>query len=110
MDSLGNVSITFNFDSVVTLDESVFSAAINNYAICALYLRKIRVAIDKLENLIKNDPLCNLIDPIVFNLCTLYDLSCSPDVSIMKKTMLQKLSTKYHVDDPLLHWRSFRLN
>ena len=103
-------SVQYTFDSVVTLEESIASAAVNNYAICALYLRRIKVAIDKLENLIKFDPLCYLTDPVVFNLCTLYDLSCSPDISIMKKVVLQKLSTKYHVDDPMLHWRSFRLN
>lgn len=103
-------SILFNFDTVVTLEESITSAAVNNYAICALYLRRIKVSIDKLEGLIKDNPLLHLSDSIVFNLCTLYDLSCSPDISILRKTVLQKLSIKYHVDDPMLHWRSFRLN
>lgn len=101
--------VQYNFNSVVTLEETVTSAAVNNYAICALYLRRIKLAIDKLENLIKDDPLRHLTDPIVFNLCTLYDLSCSPDISTMKKVVLQKLSSRYHVDDPMLHWRSFRL-
>ena len=61
-------SVQYTFDSVVTLEESIASAAVNNYAICALYLRRIKVAIDKLENLIKFDPLCFLTDPVVFNL------------------------------------------
>ena len=102
--------IVFNFDSVITLEESITSAAVNNYAICALYLRRIKVSIEKLENLIKENPIVHLTDSIVFNLCTLYDLSCSPDMSSMRKMVLQKLSIKYHVDDPMLHWRSFRLN
>lgn len=92
------------------MEESILSAAINNYSICALYLKRLPTAILKLENLIKTDPATHLTDPVVFNLCTLYDLSCSPEISILKKNVLQKLSAGYHVDDPILHWRSFRLN
>ena len=105
-----DTALNFAFDSVMTLEESVLSAAVNNYSICALYLRRVKEAISRLEELIKDDPVCSLIDPIVFNLCTLYDLSCSADVSVMRKLVLQKLSVRYHVDDPMLHWRSFRLN
>ena len=61
-----------------------------------------------MEELIQDDPTQNLIDPVVFNLCTMYDLSCSPDVSIEKKKALQEVATHYHIDD--LHWKSFRLN
>jgi hypothetical protein len=100
----------YSFDTMILLESSILTAAVNNYSICALYLRHMRDAIDRLEELIKDDPLCHLVDPIVFNLCTLYDMSCSPDVSVIKKMVLQKLSVKYHVDDPLLHWRSFGLN
>ena len=105
-----DTALNFTFDSVMTLEESVLSAAVNNYSICALYLRRVKEAISRLEELIKDDPVCSLIDPIVFNLCTLYDLSCSADISVMRKLVLQKLSVRYHVDDPMLHWRSFRLN
>ena len=105
-----DTTLHFTFDSVMTLEESVLSAAVNNYSICALYLRRVKEAINRLEELIKDDPVCSLIDPIVFNLCTLYDLSCSADISMMRKLVLQKLSIRYHVDDPMLHWRSFRLN
>lgn len=103
-------AVDFSFNTVVVLEDSALTAAVSNYSICALYLRHMRDAIDRLEDLIKDDPLYHLVDPIVFNLCTLYDLSCSPDLSVIKKMVLQKLSVKYHVDDPLLHWRSFRLN
>lgn len=61
-----------------------------------------------MEQLIQDDPTQNLIDPIVFNLCTMYDLSCSPDVSIEKKKALQEVANHYHIED--LHWKSFRLN
>ena len=47
---------------------------------------------------------------VVFNLCTLYDLSCSPEISVMKKKVLQQFAGVYHMEDPVLHWRSFRLN
>jgi hypothetical protein len=67
-------------------------------------------AVLKLENHILNDPTNNMKDPIVFNLCSLYDLSFSPDVSTNKKKVLQKVAGKFFVDDPLLHWKSFRLN
>jgi hypothetical protein len=109
-DSTSGSAVDFSFNTVIALEESTLTAAVSNYSICALYLRHMRDAIDRLEELIKDDPLCHLVDPIVFNLCTLYDLSCSPDISVIKKMVLQKLSVKYHVDDPLLHWRSFRLN
>ena len=93
---------------VVEIDDSILAAATNNYSICSLYLRKIKEAVKSMEELIQDDPIHNLIDPIVFNLCTMYDLSCSPDVSIEKKKALQEIANYYHIED--LHWKSFRLN
>ena len=64
----------------------------------------------------------------------MYDLSCSPEISVVKKKVipiyllfapiylpfnphdrifgqvLQQFAAVYHMDDPVLHWRSFRLN
>jgi hypothetical protein len=91
-------------------EESLLPAAVNNYAICALYLRRIPIAISRLENLILEDPVRYMTDPVVFNLCTLYDLSCAPDTSTTKKKVLQRVASIFHIDDPMLHWRSFRLN
>ena len=85
-------------------------AATNNCAVCALYVKRIHDAVRHLESLIKIDPARNMTDPVVFNLCTLYDLSFSADVSTQRKKVLQRIAAKYHVDDPILHWRSFRLN
>ena len=165
--------------------EATLAAAVNNYAICALYLRRIPEAVGCLESLLLEAPhrhltgasppcpclrsrslgiasrfshrvsLCTRVrvrwacaDPVVFNLCTLYDLSCSPDISVVKKKVppfspahpvvvlpslslslaqltcfamlprsisvwtqvLQQFAAVYHMDDPVLHWRSFRLN
>jgi hypothetical protein len=98
------------FATAVHSEESLLDAAVNNFAICALYLRNIPAAVAKIENLILDDPVRHMTDPIVFNLCTLYDLSCAPDVSTTKKKVLQRVAAIFHVDDPILHWRSFRLN
>lgn len=83
--------------------------AVNNLAICSLYLKRIQKAIYQLEQLIFSNPTKYLLDPIVFNLCTLYDLSYAPDASTFKKKILQRIAIEYHVDDPILHWKSFRL-
>jgi hypothetical protein len=91
-------------------DENLVASAINNYAICCLYSKKNNEAMLRLEKLIGLDPPRYMSDPLVFNLCTMYDLSFSPDVSLMKKKALQKISAKFGINDPILHWRSFRLN
>jgi hypothetical protein len=92
----------------IEVEDSNLAAATNNFAICSLYLRRIQEAVAKIEELIQDDPSQNLIDPVVFNLCTMYDLSCAPDVSIEKKKALQEIARHYHIED--LHWKSFRLN
>lgn len=91
-------------------DENLYSSSINNYAICCLYLKKNAESIARLEKLIGSNPPKYMTDPVVFNLCTMYDLSYSPDASLTKKKALQKISTKFGLNDPILHWRSFRLN
>jgi hypothetical protein len=98
------------FTAVLARDEPVMAAAVNNYAICSLYLRRIPIAISRLEGLIQQNPTKFLTDPVVFNLCTLYDLSSSPEVSVLKKKVLQQVAIRFHVDDPILNWRSFRLS
>ena len=90
--------------------EDLFVSALNNFSIASLYLKKINVAITKLESLIYDNPALSLVDPVVFNVCTLYDLSYAPDISASKKRVLQRVATLYHIEDPILHWRSFRLN
>lgn len=92
-----------------TSDGGSLATAVNNLAICALYVKQIRQAITRLEQLILSDPARYLIDPVVFNLCTLYDLSYAPDMSATKKKLMQRVASEYHMDDPILHWRSFRL-
>jgi hypothetical protein len=100
----------FRFILLQSKDENLFSSAINNYAICMLYLKRNLESMSRLEKLIGLNPLKYMIDPVVFNLCTMYDLSYAPDVSLSKKKALQKISARFGINDPILHWRSFRLN
>jgi len=93
----------------IELEESLLAVAVNNFAVTALHLRKMNVSVSKLESLIREDPVRYLSDPVVFNLSTLYELSCSPEVSTKKKLVLKKCAEMYLVDDGPLNWRSFRL-
>ncbi len=90
-------------------DDSVLAAAVNNAAICALYVKQISRAISLFEALVVESPAVHMTDPVIFNLCTLYDLSFAPDVSTNKKKVLQRVAARFGVEDPVLHWRSFRL-
>ena len=99
-----------SIEALFCFDGNLLSIAVNNYSICALYLKKISEAVLKLEQLIFDDPAANLKDPIIFNLCTLYDLSCTPELSQNKKKVLHAVSLAYHISDPILNWKNFRLN
>ena len=96
------------FNLGLVQEDGLLSTAINNYAVCSLFLKKIDVAMKKLEAFIQDNPSQNLTDPIVFNLCTIYDLNYAPDISTNKKKTLQRVAAAYFIDG--LNWRSFRLN
>jgi hypothetical protein len=103
--------IESSINSILGAEEDSFTVtAVNNYSICAMYLKRINEAISRLEALILLNPVRNMVDPVVFNVCTLYDLSYAPEISSTKKKVLQKVAVLFHVVDPVLHWRSFRLN
>lgn len=99
----------FSFLAGIELEETLLSVAANNFAVAALHLRKMSTSVSKLESLICDDPVRYLTDPIVFNLCTLYELSCSLEVSTSKKKILQSMAMNYRVEDPILSHRSLRL-
>lgn len=92
----------------IELEESLLSVAVNNFSVSALHLRKMTLSVNRLEKLILDDPVRYLTDAIVFNLCTLYELSCSPEVSTNKKKVLQAVAETFNITDPILTYKSLR--
>lgn len=107
----GNKTIEESIFNILKIsnNDNILSSAINNFAITSLYLKRNSEGINLLESLILENPYLFLIDPIVFNLCTMYDLSYASDISDSKKKALQKLALKYNINDPILNYKSFRL-
>ena len=70
---------------------SILTVAVNNISVCALYLKNVNLAISNLESIIQENPYEYMTSNIVFNLCTLYDLTSSPSLSAVKKTVLHKV-------------------
>jgi hypothetical protein len=93
---------------IIDMGESLLGIAVNNYSICCMYLKNINEAVKVMEELIQDNPTRYMTDAIVFNLCTMYDLTSSQEISGSKKKTLQQISNMFNVVD--LHWRSFRLN
>ena len=91
----------------ISYEGNIYAAAVNNLASSLLYLRRIQDSILHLERLIQHNPVRNMTDPVVFNLTTMYDLSCSHELSGHKKKVLQSVAAVYRVYD--LSYKSFRL-
>jgi tetratricopeptide (TPR) repeat protein len=86
------------------------SAPANNLALCCLHLKRNAAAVQHLEAHLAEAPMRHMTDPVVFNLCTMYDLCFSPEVSLARKKALQRVAARLQISDAALHWRSFRLN
>jgi len=72
------------------------SVAVNNVAVCLLFLGKLKEALAMLERIIWKDPRTNLQEGLVFNLCTIYELESS--YSLQKKQKLLELVSKHRGD------------
>eukprot|EP00002_Diphylleia_rotans_P007718 TRINITY_DN17370_c0_g1_i1.p1 TRINITY_DN17370_c0_g1~~TRINITY_DN17370_c0_g1_i1.p1 ORF type:complete len:535 (+),score=112.11 TRINITY_DN17370_c0_g1_i1:55-1659(+) len=70
---------------------------VNNLATCCLYVGQLARAAETLEAAIKRDPNRFLTEPIVFNLCTLYEMYA--DNPVESKRNLQSLVVSYAPDD-----------
>lgn len=72
---------------------------LNNLAVCLLHDGHMQEAISLLEAAIASEPLENLHESLVLNLCSLYDLQSSKK-GIMKKFALLRQISKYSADAP----------
>ncbi|XP_014673487.1 PREDICTED: trafficking protein particle complex subunit 12-like isoform X2 [Priapulus caudatus] len=71
-------------------------SAVNNVAVCLLYLGRLKEAIATLEELVHCNPAVNTHEGAVFNLCTLYELESSR--ALTKKQALLDLVSKHQGD------------
>lgn len=71
----------------------MYVQAINNMAVCSLYLGRLKEALQLLENLVYSDPVRHLQEGILLNLCTLYELESSR--ALIKKQSLLSLVSQY---------------
>ncbi len=71
-------------------------SAVNNRAITLLYTSNLNKAIETLEEFIHKNPDANLHETLVFNLCTLYELSS--DRAAEKKREIWRLILRHASD------------
>ncbi|XP_059146848.1 trafficking protein particle complex subunit 12-like isoform X2 [Physella acuta] len=72
------------------------TCAVNNMAVCSLYLGRLKDALNTLEQLVHSDPANNLHEGVLFNLCTLYELETSR--ALHKKQAILDLVSKHKGD------------
>ncbi|XP_064604975.1 trafficking protein particle complex subunit 12-like [Liolophura sinensis] len=70
--------------------------AVNNLAVCYLYMGKLKESLATLEGMIQSDPSKNLHEGVLFNLCTLYELESSR--ASQKKASLLEMVSKHKGD------------
>lgn len=88
-------------DDAPFLEEDLVCAAVNNYAICALYCCDVKGAVAALERMIRSDPARFLNAVVVFNLSSLYDLLYDNPTSTSRKEMMRRIADMYdleHID------------
>jgi hypothetical protein len=96
------------YTCICQLEDPIFPSAANNYAVCAMHLGQVKTAVALLESIVQQNPFEHLVDPIVFNLCTMYDISYSANVSEVKKKCLRAVADRYCIKDTELSAKSFR--
>ena len=91
----------------VDIESNVMVEAVNNYAICCMYTCELERATETLEAFILEDPTRNMTDAVVFNLCTMYELSCDNKTTLARKRVLQQAAQRFSIHD--LSDASFRI-
>lgn len=86
---------------MATLDEGagLLDSALNNLSLAMVYSCDVMRGVQTLEGLIRNDPRLYMLDVVVFNLCTLYDLSFDAASSARKKCTLQAIAQRFLLED-----------
>ncbi|ESP05366.1 hypothetical protein LOTGIDRAFT_102990, partial [Lottia gigantea] len=84
-----------HFKSAVQLEPSN-TCAVNNMAVCSLYMCRLKDALNTLEALVHNNPGQNLHEGVLFNLCTLYELESSR--ALHKKQAVLDMVNKHKGD------------
>ena len=91
----------------VDVESNVMVEAVNNCAICCMYTCELGRATTDLESFILEDPTLNMSDAVVFNLCTMYELSCDNKTTLARKKVLQQTAQRFSIHD--LAEASFRI-
>ncbi|CAM9477913.1 unnamed protein product [Discosporangium mesarthrocarpum] len=80
-------------------EEDVSLSAITNSCISQVYSCNVRDGVENIERMVQRDPRRFMRSVVVFNLCTLYDLSFDNPTSTLKKKVLMAVAQRYHLDD-----------
>ncbi|CAM9686740.1 unnamed protein product [Ectocarpus sp. 8 AP-2014] len=93
-----------------TLDQGagLLDAALNNLSLAMVYSCDVLRGVRTLEGLIRKDPRLYMLDVVIFNLCTLYDLSFDAVASAKKKRTLQAVAQRFRLED--IDASSFRMS
>lgn len=86
----------------------LLGSAMNNLSLAMVYSCDVMRGVRTLEGLIRKNPVLYMLDVVVFNLCTLYDLSYDPIASALKKRTLQAVADRFLLED--INPGSFRTN
>ncbi|KAL8600764.1 hypothetical protein ACOMHN_055959 [Nucella lapillus] len=93
---MNNFSEAYNHFKTAVQLEPDNTCAVNNMAVCSLYLGRLKDALNTLEAIVHSDPARNLHEGILFNLCTLYELESSR--ALHKKQAVLDLVSKHKGD------------
>ncbi|XP_076463127.1 trafficking protein particle complex subunit 12-like [Babylonia areolata] len=93
---INNFSEAYNHFKTAVQLEPDNTCAVNNMAVCSLYLGRLKDALNTLEAMVHSDPARNLHEGILFNLCTLYELESSR--ALHKKQAVLDLVSKHKGD------------
>lgn len=83
------------------LDEGagLLGAALNNLSLAMVYACDVGRGVQTLEGLVSKNPRLYMLDVVIFNLCTLYDLSYDAVASAKKKRTLQAVAQRFWLED-----------